>query len=87
MLGAVAFVPAQDVDDTMITLRNIFEGSDYNMQLERLIDYFEDNYVGRYQANGNRRNPRYAKEIWNVHQLVVDDEPRTNNGIISNNRY
>ena len=37
--------------------------------------------MGLVRGDGRRRAPRYAHAIWNLNQLVLDGEPRTNNGI------
>uniref|UniRef100_A0A915IPI5 Uncharacterized protein n=1 Tax=Romanomermis culicivorax TaxID=13658 RepID=A0A915IPI5_ROMCU len=42
--------------------------------------YFEDSYIGRVRRN-IRQNPRFLIALWNCHQLVIDNLPRTNNNI------
>ena len=45
-----------------------------------LADYWEDVYIGR-RRRGRRANPRYAVNLWNVRERVVDNLPRTNNSV------
>ena len=49
---------------------------------EPLLDYFEDNYIGRRKPNG-RAKPRYPVELWNVHDRTLGDSMRTNNQVES----
>jgi hypothetical protein len=42
------------------------------------MDYFEDNYIGR-TRRGRRSQPRSPISLWNQHERVVNDLPRTNN--------
>lgn len=34
--------------------------------------YFCKNYIGSPQKNGTRKRPRYAIEMWNVHQSTLN---------------
>jgi hypothetical protein len=48
---------------------------------EPIVDYFEDNFIGRPDRRGNRRSPIFASTLWNVNQRVVESLPRTNNSV------
>ncbi|ODM77881.1 hypothetical protein Ocin01_20181, partial [Orchesella cincta] len=46
--------------------------------IEDLVDYVEDNWVGG-NRRGRERPPRFAIEEWNCHSRVIEDLSRTNN--------
>ncbi len=73
MIPALAFVPEPQVVD-------VFEAvSDHvNDELQPVLDYFEDSYIGRPQRRG-RRPPMFPVSSWNQHQRTLDGLPRTNN--------
>ena len=74
MIPALAFVPTQDVSDAFEEL------SDYLPNvLQPVLDYFEDNYIGRPDRRGVRRNPLFAIELWNMHDRVRNGNARTTN--------
>ena len=86
-LDALAFLPIDEVRAGMAYLRRIMPA-----QAEPLVRYFDETYVnGRLQrldnpgnANGlairfRRLPPLFSVEKWNMHQIPLDDEPRTNN--------
>ena len=42
------------------------------------LTYFEATWIGNVQR-GRRRLPVFPQELWNVHERVLQDLPRTNN--------
>ena len=72
-LAVLAFVPPNQVLDT-------YEALEHQMPDEMLplLDYFERTYIGRGIGN-QRRAPMFNIEFWNVHNRVINDDPRTNN--------
>ena len=72
-IGALAFIPSDDVqqgfEDLYAALPPI---------LEPLLDYFEDNYVGRRRPNG-RAIPRLPIGLWNMRKRTLKGAMRTNN--------
>ena len=46
--------------------------------VEPLLDYFEDNYIGRRRPN-RRATPRYPVELWNMRERTLNDAMRTHN--------
>ena len=75
MIPALAFVPVNDVITAFEALQD-----DAPAELAPILDYFEDNYVGRPRRR-NRANPLYALATWNVSNRVHDQLPRTNNHV------
>lgn len=78
MLAALAFVPVADVIRAYeIVVSSHFwienEENDANLEKQRLLNYFEKNYIGvmgRTQTQG-RRTPRFPIELWNVFELTT----------------
>jgi hypothetical protein len=77
MLAALAFVPVTDVEEAFDNLID----AGYPDIAEPVVNYFEDNFIGRPGRRGNRRDPIFAKTLWNVNQRVADALPRTNNSV------
>ena len=75
MLLALSFVPLQDVPLAFETLAD-----DSPQEIVALLDYWEDNYVGRQRRN-KRAQPRYPISIWNVRNRVTDGLPRVTGGL------
>ena len=75
MIPALAIVPVNDVITAFEALQD-----DAPAELAPILDYFEDNYVGRPRRR-NRANPLYALATWNVSNRVHDQLPRTNNHV------
>ena len=77
MLAALAFVPVNGVVDTFDTL---LEGH-APATAQPIIDYFEDNFIGRLTRRHVRRAPLFSLDVWNVSGRVEDVLPRTNNSV------
>ena len=80
MLPALAFVPPDDVVGSFEILCRHIRG-EYNGDLDDLIIYFEDSYIGRFLQNAPRRPPTFPIAIWNMFHRVDIDLPRTNNSV------
>jgi len=68
MLAAVTLVSvtyAVDAYDTLVD-------AGYPDRAEPVVNYFEDNFIGRLDRRGNRRNPVFPLSLWNVHVRVVE---------------
>jgi hypothetical protein len=68
MLTAIAFVPVSDVVDAFDALID----AGYPARAEPIVDYFEDNFIGRPDGLGNRRSPVFSLTLWNVNQRVIE---------------
>jgi len=77
MLAALAFVPENDVITSFETLIDV----DYPDRAEPILDYFEDNFIGRKDRRGVRKSPAFPVALWNISQRVVNTLPRTNNSV------
>lgn len=75
MLLALSFVPPRNVVSAFEDLVEICPD-----ELNELVDYWEDNYIGRQRRN-RRSEPRFLIQIWNMYDRVVDGLPRTNNSV------
>jgi len=82
MIVALSFVPIDNLDAAIQQL-----GDDLPECLQPLLDWFEDNYVGRVNRNGRGRRPAlFPPHIWNLHQRVLNGQDRTNNHAEAANR-
>ena len=61
MVAALAFVPPQDVIASFDLLRDQIRLT-YGDDADRVLDYFEDNYIGRFRANAQHRAPIFPSE-------------------------
>ena len=74
MLTALAFVREADVPEYYQILEDEFPE-----EAEEVITYFKEYYIGRLRNNGTRRTPLFSHALWNVHNDVLNKQPRTNN--------
>jgi len=77
MIVAVAFVPVNSVDTALDVLSDNQDG--ISQDLQPVLDWFEDNYVGRLNRNGSRRQPIFPIRMWNVFDRTLNGQERTNN--------
>jgi hypothetical protein len=72
---ALAFVPIPNLDEVLDALAEHLPDT-----IIPLLDWFEDNYVGRPNRRRNgRRDPLFPPNIWNVYKRTLIAEDRTNN--------
>ena len=75
MVIALAFVPIADIYAYVDVLAN-----ELPIELQPLLNWFEDNYIGRLNRRGNgRRPPLFPPEMWNLYHRTLNREDRTNN--------
>ena len=53
----------------------------FAQEVDDLLDYFEDNYIGRFRHNAPRREPTFKIELWNMFHRSDQELPRTNNAV------
>lgn len=78
LLSAIAFVPAANVVDAFEILcdENVLPA-----EAQRVVDYFEDIWIGRPQRRQRRRAPYFPHDMWNCFDGVNEGLPKTNNSI------
>uniref|UniRef100_A0A915DX72 Uncharacterized protein n=1 Tax=Ditylenchus dipsaci TaxID=166011 RepID=A0A915DX72_9BILA len=84
-MSALAFVPVKDVEASFDELSRYAETSKFSVELDDLLEYYENNYIGRPKSDGKRKKPRYDHAIWYLRALLEFGEPTTSNGIESSN--
>lgn len=81
MLTALTFVPTQDVIFAYESLISSYYFLNNEDLLSDLLDYFEHTWIGQKKRDDTRRDPIYSIELWNNYEAVLNDLPRTNNGV------
>ncbi|KAK9687086.1 hypothetical protein QE152_g36705 [Popillia japonica] len=57
-------------------------------ELEQLLDWFEDNYIGRRNRRGaGLREPMFTPNIWNVYHRTLNGEDRRYNHAEATHRH
>lgn len=51
----------------------------YQDDLDDLVQYFKDLYIGRFRRNAPRQLPTFSIELWNMFHQPNEELPRTNN--------
>ncbi|XP_018494303.1 uncharacterized protein LOC108863980, partial [Galendromus occidentalis] len=78
MISALAFIPPERLEDALRELREELPDD-----LQTILDYFEDNYIGRLQVRSDgslgRREPLFPVSIWTVYRRTLNGDSRTNN--------
>lgn len=82
MIIAIAFVCINNIDMAIDALDAYLPE-----ELQPLLEWFEDNYIGRLNRNGRGRRPaRFPPSIWNLYERVLNGIHRTNNHAEAANR-
>ena len=71
MVAALAFVPVNDVN---ILAENL------DADLQPILVHMEDKYLD-HMRRGHFRAARFPMAMWNVHDMVLDNLPNTNNSV------
>ncbi|XP_025410336.1 uncharacterized protein LOC112683501 [Sipha flava] len=75
MVIALGFIPIEDINNALLSLSDNLPN-----YLQPILDWFEDNYVGRMNRRGNgRRQPLFPHEMCNVYNRTLKQQDRTNN--------
>jgi hypothetical protein len=72
---ALAFVPTENLVPAFEALAT----SGIPNMLSPILDWMEDNYIGRLNSDGSRRAPRFEHSLWSVYERTIRGESRTNN--------
>lgn len=74
MIVSLSFVPIDGIEIAMEALEDGLP-----IELAPILNWFEDNYVGRPGRNGNRRRPLFPPDTWTVYERTIQGQDRTNN--------
>ncbi|GLJ45931.1 hypothetical protein SUGI_0967080 [Cryptomeria japonica] len=77
-IATLAFVPQIDVIDAFETLIQSPYYTEYEENLQGIIDYFDDVWIGRLTKRGNGRSPKFPIIMWNLYSTIQDGLPKTN---------
>ena len=80
MIIALAFAPPNDVQNSFDQLAALIQNQ-YGNGADGVLDYFEDNYLGRFRVNAPRGIPTFPIEFWNMFHRTDDELPSTNNAV------
>lgn len=80
MIPALVVVPPDDVVRYFKELANHLKYA-FNEDCDDLLDYFEDNYIGRFRRKVPRTAPLFSINPWNMFHRTFDELPRTTNCI------
>ena len=80
MSAALAFVPSNDVID-LFDIPTDYSRNGYGQDFDDILDYFEDNYIGRFRHNAPRRRPTFNIKTWNMFHRTDNELPRTSNAV------
>ena len=78
MLPALAFVPGQNVVSAFETL---CESDELPLEAEPVVQYFEENWIGKVNLRRQRSQPRFQLIWWNAFDATKANLPRTNNNV------
>ena len=80
MISALEFVPPNNVQNSFDQLAALIRNQ-YGNGADGVLDYFEDNYVGRFRVSAPRGIPKFPINFWNMFYRADDKLPRTNNAV------
>ena len=80
MISALEFVPPNNVQNSFDQLAALIRNQ-YGNGADAVLDYFEDNYVGRFRVNAPRGIPKFPINFRNMFYREDDKLPRTNNAV------
>ena len=78
MISVLAFAPPNHVQNSFDQLPVLIRNQ-YGNGVDGVLDYFEDNYVGRFRVNSLRVIPTFPIDFWNLFHRTDEELPRTNN--------
>lgn len=74
MIVSLAFVPQNDLLQALTALENYLP-----QELEQILAYFTNTYIGRIRNNGTRAPPTFVPSSWNVYTRTINNLDKTNN--------
>ena len=81
MYGSAYKIWDYNIGISITKIRNLADSirNTYNGDVDDLLDYIEDNYIGRF-SNAPRLPPLFPINLWNMFNRT-DELPRTNNSV------
>ncbi|KAF0992685.1 hypothetical protein HZS_3937 [Henneguya salminicola] len=70
----IAFVACEELESAFEAL-----SQEALLDLQPILDWFEDNSMGRLKRQGTRRHAEFPPQVWSVYKRVADGNSRTNN--------
>lgn len=77
-LTALAFVPVANV---IPAFHELISSSNFDPRMQEVVDYFENTWIGRQPRIGERLQPTFSIELWNLYDRTKNDQARTNNNL------
>ena len=74
MIVSLAFVPQENLIEALTDLEKFL-----SIELEPILSYFTNTYIGRIRNNGTRAPPIFVPSSWNGYTRTLNNEDRTNN--------
>ena len=78
MLPKLAFVPIPTVTEAFELLG---DNDIFHHEAQKVVDYFEDTWIGRPNRQNGRRLSLFQHDIWNMYSRVLDNLHKTNNSV------
>lgn len=83
LLIALAYVPKENVIDAFEELMqtDFYQDNpdnEYNQEIQYLVAYFEATYIGAFNRTGQRKNPMFSIDIWNVYDAALMGKCQSN---------
>ena len=75
MIAALAYLTVNKLEDGFEALAGILPE-----EMNDLITYFEENFI-RIKRRNSIKPPIFNPQIWNMHEMIQKDLPRTNNSV------
>ena len=81
MIAALAFVPVADIPQAFNDLEYEIRNNYNQNSIDIILDYFEDNYIGRQQRGRRRAAPMFPLQVWNTNGQAREELTKTNNHV------
>jgi len=76
--SALAFVL---VDDVVAAFEFLVDSKFFPDEVNDVVEYFEDQWIGRLRRRTSRKPAPYPPSVWNVHNVTLAGLPCTNNAV------
>ena len=85
ILYTISMVPVENVVEAFnnIVIPFFLEHFPKSEEVDDFLNYVEGTYIGRKLRGGERGNPLFSIEMWNIRERVLQDKQTTNNAVES----